>query len=181
MSSNFGAESLTVAENAPGNRALTGGGAQVLPPSRSRRRGIGWAQRLEIALLSGPAILMFFAFVIFPVAALVLIAFMIGPVLYIITGGFRSNSQITINPAGLPDPWQFDNYADVLTSSRFWRQVGSTTIAAVSTTIGILVLGVMASYVLARYQFRGRGAMYALFAAGLMFPITVALRPCTFW
>jgi raffinose/stachyose/melibiose transport system permease protein len=35
----------------------------------------------------------------------------------------------------------------------------------------------MASYVLARYQFRGRGAMYALFAAGLMFPITVAITP----
>ncbi|GAA2688072.1 carbohydrate ABC transporter permease [Actinoplanes palleronii] len=34
---------------------------------RSRRRGIGWAQRLEIAALSGPAILMFLGFVIFPV------------------------------------------------------------------------------------------------------------------
>ena len=35
----------------------------------------------------------------------------------------------------------------------------------------------MASFVLARYQFRGRGALYALFAAGLMFPITVAITP----
>lgn len=35
----------------------------------------------------------------------------------------------------------------------------------------------MASYVLARYRFRGRGALYALFAAGLMFPITVAITP----
>lgn len=37
------------------------------PPLRPRRRGIGWAQRLEIAALSGPAILMFVGFVIFPV------------------------------------------------------------------------------------------------------------------
>jgi raffinose/stachyose/melibiose transport system permease protein len=35
----------------------------------------------------------------------------------------------------------------------------------------------MVSYVLARYHFRGRGAMYSLFAAGLMFPITVAITP----
>ncbi len=35
----------------------------------------------------------------------------------------------------------------------------------------------MASYVLARYKFRGRSAMYALFAAGLMFPATVAITP----
>src|SRR5919205_1008834 len=111
------------------------------------------------------------------VAALVLIGLMLGPVLYIIVGGFRTNSQITTNPAGLPNPWEFGNYANVLASSTFWRQVGNSTIAAVATTIGVVVLGVMASYVLARYQFRGRGAMYALFAAGLMFPITVAITP----
>jgi raffinose/stachyose/melibiose transport system permease protein len=110
-------------------------------------------------------------------AALVLIALMLGPVLYIITGGFRTNSQITADPAGLPHPWEFGNYADVLASSSFWRQVGNSTIAAVATTIGVVGLGVMASYVLARYRFRGRGAMYALFAAGLMFPITVAITP----
>jgi raffinose/stachyose/melibiose transport system permease protein len=111
------------------------------------------------------------------VAALVLIGLMLGPVLYIITGGFRTNSQITANPAGLPNPWVFRNYSNVLSSSTFWRQVGNSTMAAVATTVGIVVLGVMASYVLARYQFRGRGAMYALFAAGLMFPITVAITP----
>jgi raffinose/stachyose/melibiose transport system permease protein len=110
-------------------------------------------------------------------AALVLIGLMLGPVLYIIAGGFRTNAQITANPAGLPHPWQFGNYADVLASSTFWRQVGNSTIAAVVTTIGVVGLGVMASYVLARYRFRGRGAMYALFAAGLMFPITVAITP----
>jgi raffinose/stachyose/melibiose transport system permease protein len=110
-------------------------------------------------------------------AALVLIGLMLGPVLYIVLGGFRTNSQITVDPAGLPNPWEFGNYIDVLTSDTFWRQVTNSTIAAVATTIGVVVLGVMASYVLARYRFRGRGAMYALFAAGLMFPITVAITP----
>ena len=110
-------------------------------------------------------------------AALVLIALMLGPVLYIITGGFRTNAQITADPAGLPNPWVFGNYTEVLASSTFWRQVGNSTISALATTIAVVVLGVMASYVLARYQFRGRGAMYALFAAGLMFPITVAITP----
>jgi raffinose/stachyose/melibiose transport system permease protein len=111
------------------------------------------------------------------VAALALVGVMLGPVVYIIIGGFRTNSQITTDPAGLPDPWQFGNYADVLTGSTFWTQVTNSTIAAVITTAGVVTLGVMASYVLARYHFRGRGAMYALFAAGLMFPPTVAITP----
>jgi raffinose/stachyose/melibiose transport system permease protein len=110
-------------------------------------------------------------------AALLLIGLMLGPVLYIILGGFRTNSQITVDPAGLPNPWEFGNYTAVLASDTFWRQVTNSTIAAVATTVGVVVLGVMASYVLARYQFRGRGALYALFAAGLMFPITVAITP----
>ncbi|WP_436532081.1 carbohydrate ABC transporter permease [Actinoplanes sp. HUAS TT8] len=109
--------------------------------------------------------------------ALLLVGLMLGPVIYIIIGGFRTNSQITVDPAGLPHPWVAANYTDVLTSSTFWRQVGNSTIVAVATTIGVVLLGVMASYVLARYRFRGRGAMYALFAAGLMFPATVAITP----
>ncbi|GAA0442186.1 sugar ABC transporter permease [Actinoplanes capillaceus] len=109
--------------------------------------------------------------------ALMLVGLMLGPVLYIIVGGFRTNSQITTDPAGLPDPWVFSNYTDVLAGETFWRQVGNSTIAAVITTIGVVGLGVMASYVLARYRFRGRGVMYALFAAGLMFPATVAITP----
>jgi len=111
------------------------------------------------------------------VAALALVGLMLGPVLYIIIGGFRTNSQITTDPAALPDPWVFGNYVDVVTGEVFWRQVGNSSIAAIVTTIGVVGLGVMASYVLARYRFRGRGAMYALFAAGLMFPPTVAITP----
>jgi raffinose/stachyose/melibiose transport system permease protein len=102
---------------------------------------------------------------------------MLGPVVYIITGGFRTNSQITTDPAGLPHPWEFGNYADILTSGVFWREAGNSAIVGVATTVGVVTLGVMASYVLARYRFRGRGAMYALFAAGLMFPVTVAITP----
>jgi raffinose/stachyose/melibiose transport system permease protein len=109
--------------------------------------------------------------------ALLLIGVMLGPVLYIIVGGFRTNSQITVSPAGLPDPWVAANYTEILTSENFWRQVGNSTIVAVVTTAAVVALGVMASYVLARYKFRGRGAMYALFAAGLMFPATVAITP----
>ncbi|WGD37713.1 carbohydrate ABC transporter permease [Lysinibacter sp. HNR] len=109
--------------------------------------------------------------------ALVFIAICLGPVAYIILGGFRSNSQITESPAGFPSPWKFDNYLDVLTGSTFWQEVGNSLIAATATTVGVVVLGLMTSFVIARYRFRGRGALYSLFAAGLMFPMTVAITP----
>ncbi|WP_442923464.1 carbohydrate ABC transporter permease [Microbacterium sp. KUDC0406] len=109
--------------------------------------------------------------------AVVLIAICITPVLYVIIGGFRSNSQITLDPSGWPSPWELDNYGSVLSSSEFWTAMLNSTISAVGTTVGAVVLGVMASYVIARYDFGGKGLMYAVFAAGLMFPITVAITP----
>src|SRR5450759_5323078 len=110
-------------------------------------------------------------------AAFAFVGICLGPVLYIIIGGFRTNSQITTDPSGFPSKWQLGNYADVLQKSMFWRQVGNSAICGVFTTLGVVVLGVMASFVLARYEFSGRGAMYSLFAAGLMFPMTVAITP----
>ncbi|WP_201308945.1 carbohydrate ABC transporter permease [Puerhibacterium puerhi] len=109
--------------------------------------------------------------------ALVLIAACIGPVLYIVLGGFRTNSQITEDPSGLPAPWVFTNYTEVLSSESFWIAMTNSAISALGTTVGVVVLGVMASYVIARYQFAGKGVMYSLFAAGLMFPMTVAITP----
>jgi raffinose/stachyose/melibiose transport system permease protein len=109
--------------------------------------------------------------------ALLFVTASIAPVAYIVLGGFRTNSQITVDPAGFPAPWNLGNYAGVLSSATFWQETGNSAIAAVFTTAGVIVLGLMVSFVLARYQFRARGAMFSLFAAGLMFPITVAITP----
>ena len=136
------------------------------PPSTRRRTAPGVAPTTRRSV--GP----FIYFV-----ALLLIALMLAPVAYIILGGFRSNSEITVDPAGLPSVWHWENYADVLGSPVFWQQVGNSTIAAVTTTLLVVALGLMAAFALSRYSFRGRGAIYALFAAGLMFPMTVAITP----
>ncbi|MFI8593122.1 carbohydrate ABC transporter permease [Microbacterium sp. NPDC078428] len=57
--------------SSPSELARHGGGdAQASPPPvRRRAKGLGWAGRLEVAILVGPALLVFLGFVIFPVAA----------------------------------------------------------------------------------------------------------------
>ena len=106
-----------------------------------------------------------------------LVGVCLAPVLYIVLGGFRTNSQIIRSAAGLPDPWQIDNYLGVLTGPVFWQQMANSLVAGVGTTVGVVVLGLGASYVIARYPFKAKEAMYSLFAAGLMFPMTVAITP----
>jgi len=109
--------------------------------------------------------------------SLCVIAICIAPVLYIVIGGFRTNSQITVDPSAWPNPWNFQGYLSVLTSGMFWQMAWNSLYIAVITVIAVVILGVMASFVLARYHFTGHGAMYLLFASGLMFPLAVAITP----
>lgn len=109
--------------------------------------------------------------------ALLFVGVCIAPVLYIVLGGFRTNSQITTEPAALPRPWVVDNYIDILKSTVFWGEFANSLVVAITSTVGIVALGLMVSFVIARYDFRLKGAMYSLFAAGLMFPMVIAITP----
>lgn len=111
--------------------------------------------------------------------ALVIAAVAVGPVLYVFIGGFRTTADLNAHPAGMPDPWTLQNWITVLGAPRFWGNVLGSLILAVATTAGVVIAGIMAAFVIARYSFRGREGLYTLFAAGLMFPLTVAALPLT--
>jgi raffinose/stachyose/melibiose transport system permease protein len=130
----------------------------VVSPSR-QRRPVRWSTPLTYAL------------------ALAIAGVSIVPVVYVIVGGFRTTPQIVADPAGLPDPWVLDNYRRVLTQGRVWQQALNSTVIALGTTLGVVVLGVCAAFVLARYTFRGRDALYTFFMLGLLFPAGAAILP----
>lgn len=111
------------------------------------------------------------------VLSLVLVLICVTPVVYIIIGGFRTNSQITRDPAGMPNPWNFENYKTVFASNTFWSELVNSLIVSLETMVGVVALALMVSFVIARYRFRLNKALYSLFAAGMMFPITVAITP----
>lgn len=111
------------------------------------------------------------------ILSLLLVLICVVPVLYIILGGFRTNSQITSDPAGMPNPWNFENYATVVSSSTFWVELVNSLIVSLGTMVGVVVLALMVSFVIARYRFRFSRMLYTLFSAGMMFPITVAITP----
>lgn len=109
--------------------------------------------------------------------ALVLVAFTLGPVLYAVLGGFRTNAQLAANPAGMPDPFVWTNYVKVLTDARFWTYAMNSAVVALLTTAMVVVFGLMAAYPLSRYHFKFREPLYMIFVAGLLFPATVAVIP----
>ncbi len=104
-------------------------------------------------------------------------AIIIVPIAFGVLGGFKDNGQLANNPLGLPSPWIPSNYTELLVSGDFWRQVGNSTLMALGTAVLVVGAGAMAAFVFARFAFRGREALFTLFAAGLMFPFAVAILP----
>ena len=134
----------------------------IHPESAPTSAGRAWRAINRVLLY---AILVF-------VAALVIV-----PMLYAVLSGFRSTGQLAAQPLGLPDPWITSNYAEILTSGSFWQAFGNSALIAILSTILTLVTSSAAAYALARFQFRGRNAVFTLFTLGLLFPLSVAILP----
>src|SRR6187397_1294401 len=114
--------------------------------------------------------------ILLTVAAAILV-----PIVYAVLGGFKSNGQLAASPVSvIPDPWVFDNYADVLwgkDAPTFWGELINSIVVAI-IAVGVTVsCASAAAFVFARIRFPGREAMYTLFVFGLLFPIAVAILP----
>jgi raffinose/stachyose/melibiose transport system permease protein len=109
--------------------------------------------------------------------ALLVAAAILVPLAYAVLGGFRTTGQIAADPVGLPDPWVFSNYGEVLGSGTFWRQLWNSTLIAGVSTLLTVPLAALAAFVFARFAFPGREVLYAVFTLGLLFPIAVAILP----
>jgi raffinose/stachyose/melibiose transport system permease protein len=99
------------------------------------------------------------------------------PLVTAVINGFKSNPDLMLRPFGLPSAWLWENYASVLESSAFWRQLLNSTLVMAATAIGVVVLASMPAYVFSRMTFRGREVLFNFFTLGLLFPIAVAILP----
>jgi len=99
------------------------------------------------------------------------------PIAYAFLGGFRTTGAIRSDPAGLPDPWNFDHYVNALTGDTYWQQLLNSVVIAVITVLVVVSVSALAAYAFARFQFPGREALFMLFALGLLFPAAVAVLP----
>ena len=99
------------------------------------------------------------------------------PILYAILGGFRDTGQLSTSPVALPDPWVFSNYTSILESATFWAQVKNSVVIALVSTALTVPVAALAAFVFARFAFRGREVLYAIFTLGLLFPVAIAILP----
>jgi N-acetylglucosamine transport system permease protein len=101
------------------------------------------------------------------------------PFLWALLGSLKSTSEIFGKPWGWPERLEWGNF------TRAWEQgvgdyLANSVVVVTGGVFGTMLLGSMVAYVLARYEFPGNRFVYYLFAAGMMFPVFLAIVPLFF-
>jgi N-acetylglucosamine transport system permease protein len=101
------------------------------------------------------------------------------PFAWALLASVKTSGEIFGSPWSLPAAFQWSNFA------RAWdKGVGEYLLNSLVVVTGgvvlTMLLGSMAAYVLARYRFPGNRLIFYLFAAGMMFPVFLAIVPLFF-
>ena len=85
---------------------------------------------------------------------LILLAlFALVPVLLLALNSLRTTQEIGTNPFALPESWLFSNYAEAWDQGDFSTTMVNTVILTGGTIIGVVIIGGLAAFFLARFRF----------------------------
>ena len=102
---------------------------------------------------------------------------MLAPIVIMVFSAFKTNAQIFQSPFSIPDFTNVKSIVRVWNETDFLLYMGNSLIVTGASIALILILGTMAAYAIARYEFRGSGLILLFFLAGLTLPLKLAIIP----
>jgi alpha-1,4-digalacturonate transport system permease protein len=115
------------------------------------------------------------------VAAVLLAAAFVLPMLYTVLSSFKPIEEITRIPLKwLPDSLdsiRLENYTEPLSRYNFARYIANSVIVGVSVTASSLVFCTMAGYSLSKFSYFGRDSFFLVVLITLMIPLEVTFIP----
>ncbi|GGT32100.1 sugar ABC transporter permease [Streptomyces kurssanovii] len=118
---------------------------------------------------------------VFSHGILIVWGLMVGvPLLWVAWSAFKDSNGILTDPWGLPTVLHWENWSNAWEDANMGQYFINTAIIVGGSVIGTMVLGSMAAYVLARFEFPGNRFIYYLFVAGMSFPVFMLVIPLFF-
>lgn len=119
----------------------------------------------------------FWRFVLYLVLILA-IATIFVPFLWGILSSFKSlNDLSSIPPTLFPKKMEWSNYYTVVVGSSFLRNYWNSFVITVITTVGTLIVCSFTGYALAKFEFRGKSAIFLIFLGTMMIPPQLTMIP----
>lgn len=102
------------------------------------------------------------------------------PIFWMFLGSFKSNAEIYRNPWGIPENFNWQNFADAWTNYNIDTSVFNSLIVTVVGSLLTLLLAVPTSYAIERINFRGSKVLFTLYVSAMMIPMVLGWIPLFF-
>lgn len=99
------------------------------------------------------------------------------PVFFTFNSSLKNNTDIFATPFSLPSTPQWENYVRAWTIGKMGVYFKNSIVLTTATLFVSALIGALASYILAKFKFKGKGFVYLLFIAGMMVPIQTVIIP----
>jgi raffinose/stachyose/melibiose transport system permease protein len=109
-----------------------------------------------------------------------LLAFAIGPLAVLTFNSLKTQAEIGKNPLGPPQSFVWENFPKAWDVGNFSTTTRNSSILVVGTVLGVLVLGGMAAYSLAKLDLPGSGPLTLYLLIGTSLPLQLYLVPLFF-
>lgn len=107
-----------------------------------------------------------------------LMIFVMFPFIWLLLSSFKHPVELlSVPPSVWPKEFTLEYYADLLRNEKVVLALRNSFIVSAATTLISLAIGIFASYVFARLQFRGRKSLYLLIMGTQMLPAMAILIP----
>lgn len=124
-----------------------------------------------------------------PVAAILLYLFLIAwslttvyPIIWVIQNSFKAKDKILANSFALPigELFTMANYKKAFNNLNIFSAYRNSIFISSIVAIMVILFAGLAAYALARYRFKGSGALYSVIVASMMFPVFATIIPVVF-
>lgn len=101
------------------------------------------------------------------------------PFIWVILNSFRKKGLIISDSFSLPigEAFTWENYLTAWERSDFKNAYLNSFVISGTVTLVVVILAGLAAYGMVRYTFRGKGLLYSLIMAGIMFPVFSTIIP----
>ena len=99
------------------------------------------------------------------------------PLFWVISTSLKDRAQVVRDPLGPPEIFMFENYVNAWETGRFGPYFINSTLIALPTVLGVLILSLLAAYAFAMFSFPGKNMLFVIFVAGLTIPLGVLVVP----
>ncbi len=99
------------------------------------------------------------------------------PLVWVIATSLKDRGQIIRNPLGLPEVYQWSNYADAWSEGNFGAYFVNSILVVIPTALGVVALSLLAAYAFAMFRFRGKNVLFTFFLIGMTVPLGILVIP----